>query len=78
MPDFFDKASDTEQQHLRDQLEAQRLRAAAAPRLAPVGHCRNVRCGEEFPTGDSRLFCDSKCAAEHARTPNANHFNRAA
>lgn len=76
MPDFFDKASEHEQRALQDQLEAQRLRAACAPKLAPSGECMNPRCGEEFPAGDPRVFCNAKCAVEHAR--NENHFKRRA
>ena len=76
MPDFNDHASEVEQQTLRDQLDAQRIRAAAAPRLTPIGSCRNHHCAEEFPAGDNRVFCDSKCAAEHAR--NESLFNRKA
>lgn len=78
MADIFDKAQETEELHLREQLRAQQLRAANAPRLLAVGYCRNLRCAEEFPQGDSRVFCDSKCAAEHERAANRNHFNRAA
>jgi hypothetical protein len=67
MPDFNDHASEVEQQTLQDQLDAQKVRAAATPKLAPIGSCRNFRCAEDFAAGDNRVFCDSKCAAEHAR-----------
>lgn len=67
MPDFFDRASEHEQQALADQLHAQQLRAALTPKSAPSGECNNPKCGEEFPLGDKRLYCDSNCAAEHAR-----------
>lgn len=78
MPDDFDKASETEAKTLQDQLDAQRLRAACAPKLAPSGECMNPRCGEEFPAGDPRVFCGAQCANEHARLANATHFKRRA
>lgn len=52
---------------LADNLAAHAERAASEPKIAASGICHNVRCGEEFPAGDNRLFCDSRCAAEHAR-----------
>lgn len=67
MPDFFDHASDVEAQTLQDQLEAQSIRAALEPKIAPSGECQNTKCGEEFAPGDHRLFCNSRCAAEHQR-----------
>jgi hypothetical protein len=76
MPDFNDHASEVEQQTLRDQLEAQKVRAANTPRLRPAGSCLNHRCAEDFPPGDQRVFCDSRCAAEHAR--NETIFKRQA
>jgi hypothetical protein len=67
MPDFNDHASEVEQQTLADQLEAQVIRASLAPKVAARGVCLNPRCGEEFSLGDPRLYCNSACAAEHAR-----------
>lgn len=67
MPDFFDHASEVEQQTLQDQLQAQAVRAASAPKMEANGVCHNVRCGEEFPAGDQRLFCGAACASEHQR-----------
>jgi hypothetical protein len=67
VPDFNDQASEVEQQTLADNLAAQSERAALAPKLAASGICHNHRCAEEFAPGDNRIFCDSKCAAEHAR-----------
>lgn len=67
MPDPFDHASETEQQTLQDHLQAQAVRASLAPGYMPRGYCMNPHCAEEFPSGDNRLFCDSRCAAEHQR-----------
>ena len=67
MPDELDLADAQAAQTLERELAAQKKRAASAPKLQPSGECQNERCGEEFPPGDQRLFCDSVCAAAHAK-----------
>ncbi len=68
--DDFDMASVQEAQALQRALDVQALRAAAAPRLHPVGHCHNPRCLDDFPAGDQRLFCGAECADTHKRLSN--------
>ena len=60
--DDFDRASLQEQQVLERELAAQRVNAIHAPKVRPRGYCQNPRCGEDFPAGDPRLFCNSGCA----------------
>lgn len=67
MTDIFDQASLVEEQTLQGHLQAQRLRAAAGPKVAPSGECQNPRCAEEFDPGDNRIYCNSRCADEHQR-----------
>lgn len=67
MTDQFDRAQELDAMAALAAMEEQRIRAARAPKLAPSGECQNPRCGEEFPAGDNRLFCNSHCAAEHQR-----------
>ncbi len=65
MADLFDLAQETEA-HNRDQnLKVQKARSDSEPKLEHTGECRNPVCCEpvEYP----RLFCDAKCAAQHAK-----------
>jgi hypothetical protein len=65
--DPIDRATEVAELNLADALEAQRLRAAAAPRLAPVGYCMNPACSEDFPAGSPKLYCGASCAQAHAK-----------
>jgi hypothetical protein len=33
---------------------------------APTGECQNPACLNEFPQGDTRLYCDRECADKGA------------
>lgn len=61
--DQFDQSQETEALHIAAALAAQ------ARRVAPVvlhdGYCKNPLCGE--PVEAPKLFCDAKCAAQHAK-----------
>lgn len=37
------------------------------PAVAAVGHCLNPACGDTFPAGDPRKYCNGECADEAAR-----------
>jgi hypothetical protein len=65
MADQFDQASETEALSISSALAAQAKRAAAAIPLAATGECQNPLCGE--PLDPPRLFCGSRCAAEHSK-----------
>lgn len=67
MADFLDQASEVEMQTLQHNLKAHAARAAKAAKVQACGVCQNPRCGEEFPAGDMRIYCDARCAAEHHR-----------
>ncbi|MNK29167.1 hypothetical protein D3C87_475570 [compost metagenome] len=70
MADEIDMASAQEAMTLQRALDAQKARAASTPRPLARGFCLNIRCGEDFPPGDQRLFCGSHCEAEHKRFSN--------
>lgn len=67
MADIYDLATEREERDRAEALANQAAKAAAYPRMRPMGYCRNVRCAEPFPANDNRLFCNSDCAQEHAR-----------
>lgn len=67
MADAADSAGEVNELMLQSQLDAQAARAAGTKRVAPTGCCQNRNCLDEFPPGDQRLFCDSRCAAEYER-----------
>ena len=58
MADIADLAFDSEQSHLTLAMAAQRSRRNV---LRPIGACHNCGSTESI---DSRLFCDSDCAAD--------------
>jgi len=67
--DVFDQAQERDSLNLREAMAAQSARAAAAPRLLPVGHCLNPACGDDFPqpAANARLFCGPACSDEYQR-----------
>lgn len=68
MSDDIDKAQAADEVNTQDALERQRMIARNMPRLTARGECLNPHCAEPFYSGaETRLFCDAKCAAEHAR-----------
>lgn len=66
MGDVIDQAQAFDALNLAQGLQAQAVKAAAAPKLTPRGHCLNVACEEplELP---GQLFCNPACEREHSR-----------
>jgi hypothetical protein len=64
MADYFDQSQETEALFLEQSKQAQAAKAAAAPKLLPIGRCLNPLCCLEFNEGDQRLFCNADCAAD--------------
>jgi hypothetical protein len=65
MADLLDRATDREQMDTASSIQAHLAAAKAAPRLAPVGYCRNPACGLDFAPDSPKLFCDAGCEQEH-------------
>lgn len=64
MPDLFDQAQERVEIDLAQALRVQKERAVFSARVLPAGYCHNQRCGDEFESGDLRLFCGPACAKE--------------
>lgn len=65
MADQFDNAQRIDQLMTESARAHQAKLAASEPKLDPTGECQNPMCGE--PVEPPRLFCNAKCASEHAR-----------
>jgi hypothetical protein len=65
MSDTFDQAQEREAIENATAVRIQQARAAKHEEPSPTGECMNPLCGE--PVESPKLFCNSRCAQEHAR-----------
>ncbi len=65
MADQFDQAQRIDELMRDSARAAQQKQAARTPPAVPTGECLNPLCGE--PVGPPKLFCNSGCAAQHAK-----------
>lgn len=63
MSDDIDRASEREDRE-RAAAIAAHFHQAKAVNAVPQGYCLN--CGEDFPEGSKKIYCDADCANEHA------------
>jgi hypothetical protein len=61
MSDFADDAQALSEAFLERSLNNHAQRKPST--RIPLGYCQNPYCGDEFPAGDKRLFCDGQCAS---------------
>lgn len=64
LSDQLDIASALEQKAADVAINAAR-EAAKKPEVEAVGHC--LFCGEEFPEGDTRRWCDALCRDDYQK-----------
>lgn len=63
MSNQFDRAQELEEKE-RAAAIAAHFHQAKAVNAVPQGYCLN--CGEDFPEGSKKIYCDADCANEHA------------
>lgn len=63
MSDDIDRASEREDRE-RAAAIAAHFQKAQAVHAVPQGYCLN--CGEDFPDGSKKIYCDADCAEQHA------------
>lgn len=67
MADEFDRASELEQLATEMAIQAQLRASRETPRVEAMGYCLNPACGDDFPEGSQRLYCNAECEREHRR-----------
>lgn len=63
MADDIDRACEREERERAAMIYAH-FQKEPAIHAVPQGYCLN--CGEDFPEGSKKIYCDAECANEHA------------
>ena len=70
MTDIYDQASIREMNDREFAIARQRARPV--PKAAAKGSCHN--CGENFEEDSQKLYCDGKCADQHAQRQSGRRY----